>query len=67
MELNLEEQTLIALFRQLDASGRSELLRQAAHQRKSKEPATAGAESGGQCQLHREEERPESSEPIFTE
>lgn len=66
MELNIEEQTLLATFRTLDERGRKELLRQASQLRKT-EPAAAGSQAG-QCRLERCEERPETAvEPIFTE
>ena len=64
MELSIEEQTLIATFRTLDAAGKKEMLRHASQQ--SKEEAAVSA--AGQCRLERDEERPEiAAEPIFTE
>ena len=70
MELNLEEQTLVATFRSLDDQGKKEMLRHASQQHKSE--ATALIEglafSAGHCRLDRKEERPETiSDPIFTE
>jgi hypothetical protein len=70
MDLNLDEQRLIADFRQLDGAGKQELLSQASllvkksHVLGSDEPALAG----NQCSLPRTEKRPETDkEPIFTE
>ena len=66
MELNIEEQTLVATYRSLDENGKKELLRLAAQQHKQ-EASSAGLFSG-QCRLERGEERPETvAEPIFTE
>jgi hypothetical protein len=66
MELNIEEQTLVATYRSLDEFGKKELLRLAAQQHKL-EASSAGPFSG-QCKLERGEERPEAvAEPIFTE
>jgi len=66
MELSIEEQTLIATFRTLDAAGKKEMLRHASQQ--SKEEAAVSAATLGQCRLDRDEERPEiAAEPIFTE
>jgi hypothetical protein len=70
MELNLEEQTLVATFRSLDDFGKMELLRQASHLHKMEAAATVTGLMlpSGQCRLKRGEERPETvAEPIFTE
>jgi len=70
MELNLEEQTLIATFRSLDDLGKRELLRYASQQRKSEaiDSLCESTVTAGQCKLKRGEERPERiKEPIFTE
>lgn len=70
MELNLEEQTLVAIFRSLEDLGKKELLRYASQQHKLEQAASATAFSftSGQCRLERGEERPEiAAEPIFTE
>jgi len=67
IELNLEEQTLIATYRSLDESGKKDLLRHASLQNRM-EAATSINFGSGQCRLQRGEERPETvSEPIFTE
>ena len=67
MELNLEEQTLIATFRSLDELGKKELLRHAAQQHKLEAVASILVPTG-QCKLDRSEARPETAaEPIFTE
>lgn len=67
MELNVEEQTLLATYRSLDDHGKKELLRFAAQQR-SHEVAAGLTFATGQFTLERREERPETiSEPIFTE
>lgn len=68
MELTLDEQTLLAMFRSLDEPGKKELLRHASQQHKEI-AAAAGLEfATGQCKLHRTAERPEiAAEPIFTE
>ncbi|HEX5772848.1 MAG TPA: hypothetical protein VFY07_00890 [Geomobilimonas sp.] len=70
MDLNLEEQKLLADYRQLDGGGRQELLRLASllvkksHVLGVDEPAPAG----NQCNLPSREKRPETDkEPIFTE
>lgn len=66
MELNLEEQTLLATFRSLDELGKKELLRFAAKQHQR--DAELAPSPSGQCKIEREEDRPEAvSEPIFTE
>ena len=70
MELNLEEQTLVATFRSLDEQGKKELLRYASQRHKSEANTLIERLSivSGQCRLERGEERPESiAEPIFTE
>jgi hypothetical protein len=70
MELNIEEQTLIATYRTLDDLGKKELLRFASQQRKLEAAASAAGllHQSGQCKLERCEERPETAaEPIFTE
>jgi hypothetical protein len=70
MELNLEEQMLIATYRSLDELGKKELLRHATLQHKMEAAASSSGPSSlsGQCKLERGEERPESvAEPIFTE
>lgn len=67
MELNVEEQTLLATYRSLEDHGKKELLRFAAQQR-GHEVAAGLTFATGQCKLHRGEERPEIiTEPIFTE
>ena len=66
MELNLEEQTLLATYRSLDELGKKNLLRHASQQHKDEASASNG-EQAGQCRLERREERPENiTEPIFT-
>jgi hypothetical protein len=70
MELSIEEQTLVALYRTLDEAGQKELLRHASLQHKANEAASANgvAFPSGQCRIERGEERPEiAAEPIFTE
>ena len=70
MELNLEEQTLVATFRGLDDLGKKDLLRYASLQHKKEAAASLETPTilTGQCRLSRGEERPESiAEPIFTE
>lgn len=70
MELNIEEQKLLADFRQLSPAGKKELLDYAVFLRKKwgGRSLEADPEPTGQCKLQREEERPEASEePIFTE
>jgi len=70
MELSLEEQTLVAIYRSLEEIGKKELLRHATQQHKM-EAGTCGNDlslTSGQCKLDRCEERPETAaEPIFTE
>lgn len=70
MDLNLEEQKLLADFRRLDDTGRQELLRLASllvnksHVLGLEESAPAS----NQCNLPSREKRPETNkEPIFTE
>lgn len=70
MDLKLDEQLLVANFRQLGPDGRSELLNYAALL--VKKERAGGAEEApkaeNQCRLDAEEERPEAAkEPIFTE
>ena len=70
MELSIEEQTLVASFRNLDDAGKRELLRHAAQQHKRGADAAEGSsgDQPGQCRLERRAERPEiAAEPIFTE
>lgn len=69
MELNIEEQTLVATYRTLDELGKKELLRYASQQRKLEAAASVGLlHQSGQCKLERCAERPETAaEPIFTE
>lgn len=70
MELTLDEQTLVNIFRTLDDCDKKELLRHAALQRRAETACTAASISfpAGQCRLERGGERPETiSEPIFTE
>lgn len=68
MELTLDEQTLIAVFRSLDEPGKKELLRHASQQHKDETAAAGLVFPTGQCKLQRTEERPETAaEPIFTE
>jgi len=68
MELNLEEQTLIAAFRNLDEPGKKELLRHASQQRKTEAEHAGLLFAAGQCGLDGVKPRPESvAEPIFTE
>jgi hypothetical protein len=70
MELSVEEQTLIATFRNLDDHGKRELLRHASLQQKLEADASFATPlfPSGQCKLQRGEKRPENvSEPIFTE
>lgn len=69
MELSLDEQTLLRIFRSLDDSDKKELLRHASLQQQVDEAAvTTAVYRSGQCRLARGEERPERiSEPIFTE
>ncbi len=67
MDLNIEEQTLIAVYRNLDEQGRRDLLRHASQQHSS-QAASTPSNLSGQCRLERCEERPEAvAEPIFTE
>jgi hypothetical protein len=64
--LTVEEQTLLAVFRNLDETGKKELLRYASKQQQ--ETSVAGITPAGQCKLAKVEERPEiAAEPIFTE
>ena len=70
MEMNLEEHSLVAVFRSLDELGKKELQSYAAfllkRERNSSIEVAAAAE--GRCRLEKEEERPEAvAEPIFTE
>ena len=68
MELNLEEQTLVAIFRSLDEPGKRNLLHHASQQHKSEAGASDGGLATGQCRLDRREGRPENdTDPIFTE
>lgn len=69
MELTVEEQTLLAIFRALDDDGKKEMLRHASQQHKMEAASLNGTTlSTGQCKLERGEERPEAAaEPIFTE
>ena len=68
MELNLDEQTLLATFRSLDESGKKELLRHASRQHKTEAALEGLSFPTGQCRLDRAEDRPEiAAEPIFTE
>lgn len=69
MELSLDEQTLLRIFRSLDDCDKKELLRHASLQHKMDVAAvTTVMYRSGQCRLARGEERPERvSEPIFTE
>ena len=66
MELTLDEQTLLAIFRSLDESDKKELIRHASQHHQLDQSALAGV--AGHCKLERSEERPEmAAEPIFTE
>jgi hypothetical protein len=71
MDLNLDEQNLIAEFRRLDTEGQLELLDHAAVLLKKQHDKSAADQSGpsNQCALNKpREERPEAAkEPIFTE
>jgi len=71
MDLNLDEQMLLAEFRRLDPEGKTELLDYAAFLvKKYQEPALEEPPStDNQCPVRKqEEERPEAvKEPIFTE
>jgi hypothetical protein len=70
MELSIEEQTLVATFRNLDEGGQKELLRQASLHKKVEAAASATGPilPLGQCGLDKMEARPEiAAEPIFTE
>jgi hypothetical protein len=70
MELNLDEQTLVATFRSLDDLGKKEMLHYASQQHRREGAASLGAPTvaAGQCKLERREERPEKiKESIFTE
>lgn len=69
MELNLEEQTLIATFRSLDDLGKKELLRHASQQLKRRVEASqeSPASLTGQCRLKKGEQRHESSSEPITE
>ena len=70
MELNLDEQMLIATYRSLDDLGKKELLRHATLQHKMEAVvfSTGFTTPSGQCKLERSEERPECvTEPVFTE
>ncbi|UFS72362.1 hypothetical protein LPW11_09250 [Geomonas sp. RF6] len=70
MELNLEEQGLVATYRRLNEKGKKELagfassLLEAAKAAAAEEPES----TAGSCKISREEERPETAaEPICTE
>jgi hypothetical protein len=68
MELNIDEQTLVAYFRKLDESGKKELLRYALGEHTLPVSSYGLLNIFGECELERTEERPETSaEPIFTE
>jgi hypothetical protein len=69
MELPLDEQALLTIFRSLDEPDKKELLRHAALQHKLDEVTNNGPKlTSGQCRLERSEERPEiAAEPVFTE
>jgi hypothetical protein len=71
MDLNLDEQKLIAEFRRLNEEGQRELLDHAAVLLKKQHDTSAADQSGpdNQCALNKpHEERPEAAkEPIFTE
>ena len=70
MNLDLEEQTLVATFRGLDAGGKKDVLRYASKLHKNEADASLESLSflTGQCRLEKEEGRPEHvAEPIFTE
>jgi len=71
MDLNLDEQKLIAEFRRLDMESQQELLDYAAVLLKKQHAMNAADQSGpaNQCALNKpREERPEAAkEPIFTE
>ncbi len=70
MDLNLEEQKLLADFRQLDSASREELVKHAAQLvKKSLLLSTdESAPSENQCGLPRQEQKPGTDkEQIFTE
>lgn len=66
MDLNLEEQRLIAEFRNLSPSEQGDLMSYAASLGRRR--AEAGGGQGGQCHLKQGAARPEADKsPIFTE
>ncbi len=66
MELNLEEQRLIAEFRNLSPSEQGDLMSYAASLVRRR--AEAGGPQGGQCNVKQQSPRPEADKsPIFTE
>ena len=71
MELNLDEQKLMAEYRRLPQEGKNELCDLIAHLLKKYRTLAANAtpSPGNQCELGKKEElRPEAAEePIFTE
>ena len=70
MDLNLEEQKLLADFRQLDSASKEELVKHAAQLvKKSRLLSTdEPAPSENQCDLPRKEQKPGTDkEQIFTE
>ena len=68
MELSIDEQTLVACYRNLDEHGKKELLRHASQQHTPEACSNGLLNLSGQCKLDRCEQRPETAaEPIFTE
>ena len=70
MDCTLDEQALLARFRQLHPDGKKELLDYAAFLVKKyhSDAAATPQHPGNQCPLEQPEKRPEAAkEPIFTE